>query len=409
MADTIVGALRVLRDHWPQLIGIFLLGWTGRMGFLWAASEASKTNATLAILILPLAPLSTIIAMVMMLRVVAETLPAFEHLFERLSPGERWRDHFTVAGQMLVPLLGVYASQDLIRQDSLIFREDTTAEEVMNNVVPTFERTLYAPGVWIFVLIFGVLALRKLISVTGLAEKSLAVAGFAAYLEALWLVTLVQAIAGQIRGLYEWIRDRAVIDAMLSSLDSLLTWLGSIGTAITNLFGWLGSAVASSIEIIVLPLSLLAVGSAVYSNELKGTAPIPTHEGVTRRLKRVPNPVKRYVGQLLEPVITPVASAWHSLARVLLAGLIPTVLFCLVFLLLNQLDNVVALALRGVVGPREMLWSYAVEPYMDMAGQLAFSVASVALVAAAVNALIAPRPDGESVFGETQEEPVASS
>lgn len=264
-------------------------------------------------------------------------------------------------------------------------------------------------GVWIFVLIFAVLALRKLISVTGIAEKSLAVAGFAAYLEALWLVTLVQAIAGQIRGLSEWIRDRAVIDAMLSSLDSLLTWLGSIGTAITNLFGWLGSAVASSIEIIVLPLSLLAVGSAVYSNELKGTAPIPTHEGVTRRLKRVPNPVKRYVGQLLEPVITPVASAWHSLARVLLAGLIPTVLFCLVFLLLNQLDNVVALALRGVVGPREMLWSYAVEPYMDMAGQLAFSVASVALVAAAVNALIAPRPDGESVFGETQEEPVASS
>lgn len=95
-------------------------------------------------------------------------------------------------------------------------------------------------GVWIFVLIFGVLVLRKLISVTGLAEKSLAVAGFAAYLEALWLVTLVQAIAGQIRGLSEWIRDRAVIDAMLSSLDSLLTWLGSIGTAITNLFGWLG-------------------------------------------------------------------------------------------------------------------------------------------------------------------------
>ena len=26
---------RVLRDHWPQLVGLCLLGIIGRMGFLW--------------------------------------------------------------------------------------------------------------------------------------------------------------------------------------------------------------------------------------------------------------------------------------------------------------------------------------------------------------------------------------
>lgn len=48
---------RVLRDHWPQMLGLGLIGVIGRMGFLWLADWASRASATLGILILPLAPL----------------------------------------------------------------------------------------------------------------------------------------------------------------------------------------------------------------------------------------------------------------------------------------------------------------------------------------------------------------
>ena len=35
---------RVLRDHWPQLVGLCLIGIIGRMGFLWLAVWASGIN-----------------------------------------------------------------------------------------------------------------------------------------------------------------------------------------------------------------------------------------------------------------------------------------------------------------------------------------------------------------------------
>ena len=51
---------RVLRDHWPQLVGLCLIGIIGRMGFLWLAVWASGINGILGVLILPLASLSTL-------------------------------------------------------------------------------------------------------------------------------------------------------------------------------------------------------------------------------------------------------------------------------------------------------------------------------------------------------------
>ena len=57
--------LRVLAAHWPQFLGLFLIGAIGRMGFLWLAVWASRFHGLLGVLILPLAPLCTLFSLLL--------------------------------------------------------------------------------------------------------------------------------------------------------------------------------------------------------------------------------------------------------------------------------------------------------------------------------------------------------
>lgn len=70
--------VRTLGAHWPQLVVLFLLGWAGRMGFLWLATWVSDWNPTIAVFIVPLAPMSTLLSMVLMLRALTPSLSAFQ-------------------------------------------------------------------------------------------------------------------------------------------------------------------------------------------------------------------------------------------------------------------------------------------------------------------------------------------
>ena len=67
-----------------------------------------------------------------MLRAMAPTLPAFRDLVEPLSPRQRWMDDLTVAAQVLIPFLAVYASAGLLRQDVRVFLYDSTLDEWTN-------------------------------------------------------------------------------------------------------------------------------------------------------------------------------------------------------------------------------------------------------------------------------------
>ena len=100
---------RALAAHWPQLLVLFLLGWAGRMGVLWLATIVSDVSPTLAVLLLPFAPGATLLSLVFLLRAMAPTLSAFRDMWEPLPARQRLRDDLTVAGQVLIPFLAVYA------------------------------------------------------------------------------------------------------------------------------------------------------------------------------------------------------------------------------------------------------------------------------------------------------------
>lgn len=399
-----VDAGRVLANHWPQLIGLFLLGWTGRLGFLWLATVVSNVSPLAAIFVVPLAPMSTLLSLVLMLRATAPSLPAFAHLFDGLTRAARLRSDLATAGQVLLPFLAVYASAGLLKEDVRVYLHDTTADENLNTALQNVDwgRALYAEG-WVLVaLVVAALVARKVIALLSLTQKHLAWAGVAAYIEVLWLMTLANSFASRIDEVTAWVTSRQAVAGVIDAYEAARAWL-------VSLVGWADAAlnaVATFLSglgsVVLVPVAWLAIGAAVYGQKLAGKAiEVETHEEVTKRLSKVPDPVKRVVSQAVEPVTTPVKNTLGAIGKIAAAGVVPMVLFCVIFVVANGLQSLAALGMRWVIGPGEMLRQYALSPYYQMVSRLVYFTIVLSLLAAAVNAIVtAQRRDAAEAEAE---------
>lgn len=378
---------RVLGAHWPQLVGLFLAGWAGRMATLWLAVLVSDVSPTAAVLLLPVAPMCTLVSLVLMLRVTAESLPAFRDLFEGVSRAERWRGNILVAAQVLLPFLALYASLGMLVADTHLFLHDATADEWMNTPLGevNFGRADYASGPYLIAMIVIALVLRKAISLLELAKKAFAWSLVATYLEVLWLVTLARSLTTQLDEVTAWVTSRRLVDQLLSWWNALLDALPRIGGV--NPIDALGGLLAGAGDLVVVPVAWLAIGAAVYGAKLGG-ADFETPEQVTERLNRIPSPVRRVVAHTVEPVVTPVADALTAIGKIASAGALPMVLFCVVFVVASQVKVGIAWLFRVAVGPRDPWVLYALAPYSDMLQRLGYFVLALALVSAAVNAVV---------------------
>lgn len=403
----VLGGVRVLGAHWPELVGLFLAGWIGRMSFLWVATEVSDWSPTLAVLILPLAPFCTLLSFVLMLRSMAPTLPAFSGMFERRTARERWTEDFAVAGKVLLPFLAIYASAGLLKQDATVFLLDSAADEALNTTIQDIDwgRADYAPGLTIVAFVVIALVARKVIAVFGLVNKHLAWAAVAAYIEILWIMTLANALNSQIEQIVEWATTRRISAPIITWWDGLIAtvreWSAVADAIVTMVITVLDNLGA----VVVVPVAWLAIGAAVYGHQLRSTElAVPGHEEVTKRLGKIPNPVKRVAAQITEPVITPIQSAFGAIKKIAVAGILPMVMFCIVFVAAGVVQNGVALLLRGLIGPGDGARQFALEPYAMLAQRGVYFVLALALLAAAVNAIVAAQQRADAAHAERERE-----
>lgn len=390
---------RVLAAHWPALIGWFLVGWAGRMSILWAVTSISDWSPTLAVLLLPFAPMCTLLSLVLMMRVAADTLPAFADMMASFSLRDRVRDNLTVAGQVLIPFLAVYASAGLLRQDVRVFLYDSTADEFINANIQSmdFGRANYAEGWTLFALIVGAVVLRKMISILDLPKRHLAWAGAAVYLEILWMITLVNALTTTFEDWRAWLENRRVIAAVLDWWDVGYTWLRQISDPVTNAVDATAAFLGSLGAVALVPVAWLGIGAAVYGQRLAGsTLSVQTHEDVTKRIQQVPQPVRRVVAQAVEPVTTPVRQTFGAIGKIAAAGIIPMVLFCVVFVVASTVQVGVAMLMRQLVGPGPNLRQFALEPYAVMVERGAYFVLVLALLGAAVSRVVIGQRERET-------------
>lgn len=391
LGGVLADASRALVGHWPQMVVLFLVGWAGRMGFLWLATIVSDWNPTIAVLIVPFAPMATLLSLVLMMRVIADSLPAFADMFAGLSLGSRVRDDFTVAGQVLLPFLAVYASAGLLTQDARVFLYDSTADEWLNGSFNQidFGRADYAEGWTLVAMVVLALALRKMITMLDLAKRYLVWAGVGVYLEVLWIMTLANALTSGFEDLQGWLVSRQVIADGLGWWDQGMTWVRSISDPVTAVVDGISGFLGSLGAVALIPVAWLGIGAAVYGHRLAGQSlHVETHEEVTQRIKQVPQPVRRVVAQAVEPVTTPVQQALTAIGKIAAAGIVPMVLFCVVFVISSSLEVVAAWGMRVLIGPGEDLRQYALAPYAIMVERGFYFVVVLALLGAAVNRVV---------------------
>ncbi|RRD03624.1 hypothetical protein EII34_13640 [Arachnia propionica] len=395
----LVATGRVLWRHWPQLLGIHLLGAAARSGFLWLAFLASKVSATLGLFILPLAPLSVLVALVFMMRVCIASLPALQGEQVGNRRARVGRD-LMLAASVMLPFLTVYGMQGLLLEDSRTYVHDVTLDEYLHTVVMSDDRLSYASGWLLLAMIAGALVVRRVIAITRAARRFVVMAAVAAYLEALWMVSLAKAMSTELTKLFGWIRRRAVVDALLRQWDLFVSWLGPVGELAVVVLGWVSGFVGSATLLLLLPVAWLALGAHVCQDQLDDAElSTPSMEEIQRRIGagvRARTPVSSWVEkvvvQLLDPLIDPIDEAWTGLRRVFSAGAVPMTIFCLAFVGLNQLQPAVARAVHLLMGPRDVLLAASVEPYLVLVVRTVYFVVTIAVLAAAVNCVVLAYP-----------------
>ncbi len=382
-------ALRVLARHWPALAALYLFGAAARGGFLWLAVRVSATSSLAATLVIPFASLSMLIAMVLMLRAVAPTLPALAGSTGQDAPRRRFRADLTVAVQVLVPFLAVYASQGLLRADTRTAIYDATTDEWMSEGFSAdFGRfSNIDPALDLAVIVIA-LVLRKVIAGFDLGARNVGIAGFAGYLEALWLVTLATGLSSQLEHLKTWVSTRLAIVRIGQVLRGALDVLGPVGSAIQTGIDQVGAILSSMGSLVIVPVAWMALGATIYGTSLPDSKPLATSEQMTTRIRRIPQPMRRAAAQVVEPVVSPFRNTLTAIGRIAVAGVLPMVLLCLVLAAASHVRMLTVQVLRLLIGPQTRLVAYALSSPVDMVARGVYTVMMVALLASAVNTIV---------------------
>lgn len=386
---TLMDGARALFAHWPVLLTIFFLGKAASAGLLWLAVMASKYSPVAGMLLLPGAPIAMLVAIILMLRAVIPSVPELADTFSPRSGVAWWRSEMTLVVQVLVPFLAVYASQGWMKEDLRTYMYYATADEWMSEgFAADFTRVSFGTEAQIFAIVMIAMVLRKVIAGFELGKKHLPVAGFAGYLEALWLVVAAAAFSAYLGDLRGWAMSRAVIVWLKDTLATFYEWLGPVKSVFDWVASLVGTIFGSMGVLLIVPVAWIAVGATIYGHSLPAAKPLLTSEEITKRIKQIPNPIRRATSQVFEPVVGPVRNTLRAIGRVAIAGVIPMVLLCVIFAATSQLRVLTVAGLRRLVGPRSEGFWIAATPYIDAAAQAVYITAMVVLLAAAVGVVV---------------------
>jgi len=446
----IVDALRLLWRHWPVLVFIYLLGAAGHNGFLWLSVVVSERNPTVAGFLLPLVPISTLVALILMLRALTPSLPhvhldADPVLAPEPAPGTGPEQEVREQGRVrtayrrvrevtsarlallagtLIPFLTLYVSEGYLKQDRLAFTSAAYFDEFTKRgltlgggTAMNTDRLFIAGGWALAALIFVALTVRWLLDRFDLPRKALGWGLFAGYLEVLWLFLLANHFTGLKDWGWRWIMSRRFSEWAADGWQGFLGWLGPFGDPVGWATGWILGALGRGDQLILLPIAWLTVGAVVYGRSIAAPKPTPREPGRIARVgERVPAPARKAWDEMTGSVRGRFTRLASGLRLLISAGLVPMLLFCLVFLLARQSENLAKWVARMIIGPQEVTTRLAFAPHVAVFTGAVYTTVLVVLLGAAINRILgrtaaAPDPAGTPPPADTRTtpEPTAGS
>lgn len=386
------GAL--LLRHWPVLFALIFAAFAVRRGMIVVAVQASKLGGVFGFLVFALVPVVVMTALVLMMRTLSQSLPALTGDGE---PGERFRLLANVAGVVL-PFVAVYASFDYFTEDRNnyiyeVFRDETLANpDTFNNpgAVNVEERLPFELNATLVTVVVVATVLRF---VLGLMAKRLWdwVNFVRAYLEVLSVTLVVVFLSGLSDKVMPYVEQRRFYQWSLDTWHTLVAHLGPLEQS-ARVAGRFAIDLATSVDtVLIVPVAWLFVATTVYGMK---DPPLTEKElqrarRAARRWSKVPMPVRRLAAGStadMREAMSPLARSYRLVAY---AGIVPILLFCLLFVVTQGLPLWLWELERTLLGPQELdtLWVPLSGPLATV-NEAITMVLQLCLVAAAVDRVL---------------------
>ncbi|MFV0462848.1 MAG: hypothetical protein ACK5MP_06610 [Nostocoides sp.] len=421
--SVLIDAWRLLVRHWPVLAVLFLLGYAVRNAVLWAAILLSPHAHFFGALLVPLAPLAMLTAMILMLRTLADSMSHVDlappaavptnpvgdqetRASRRARAGKRRRlravidDRLALLAGTIIPFLAVYAGQGYLVQDRNVWLYGANMDQLWNasnpfaGVTGDLSVTTIADERTLWVIIAVAFGLRWLLGRFQLADRNTGWGLFAAWLEVTWVTLFATKASHWLDGIWAWITSRALVTWFLDLWHTVLGWLGPLTGPVESVTGWLAGAVDDIGAVILIPLAWLAVGAVAVGHTLPDLNPNVVTRQAERRLTRLPSGVRSSVTSAVTGITNRFSDLIGGLRLLATAGLVPMLLFCLVFVAAGQFQLLTWLGVRAVTGPMSPDDSFPLAPILEVLPRTVYTLAAIVLMAAAINRLVgARRPD----------------
>lgn len=290
----------------------------------------------------------------------------------------------------------------MLKEDLRDFRRATTIDEYMNQGFNAdFSRAFVDSTAGLIALILGTIILRKIIGYFALAEKGLGLTYFSAYLEVLWMTTVSVFLTNQLSAVQDWALTRRSIAPTYRSYVELSENIEDSAGFLAESWAWLAAKLPAFSQLITVPIAWLTLGAVVFGTSLvakqaaESTKPEATNTGtdakasnprLRQRMKQAArSEAKTVMDDALKPVAGPIKTTWKGLRTLARAGLVPMVIFCLVFMLATSVELGVVELGRFIAGPQQSLQSEQAATLILVFARMAYLMVVVCLVAAALD------------------------
>ncbi|NDL59459.1 hypothetical protein [Phytoactinopolyspora mesophila] len=382
---------RLLIRHWPVVLAILFAGEAARYAAIWAAVELSDLSGTLGVLVLAFAPLAAASALIGALYSIRHSLPS---LSAATSGARGTAGIAALTGSVLVPFLAIYASYGFLDEDVFRFVNTAVADELFDvdvllgtgTIDPN--RTALATGRVAVLLVLIALTLRFALEALGRRRHVRGLVWMAAYVEALWLITLARMLSAHAGTVVGQIKELPAVQVIADLWHPLLAAAGPLADVFRQIAEVVPPLLGSADTLIVVPLAWLALGAIVYESFLdepqrRGAA----HRAPPRRhlASRMPPPIRAVGRELNSGLSQRFGEISTGLRRLAMAGLPPVLLFAIVFIAAQRLEQVLNLAWRQILGPMPLDTALAFAPHTSMVSHAVGTVVVVCLLGAAID------------------------